>query len=81
MSREKSYKEVVEELVEETTALKYSITRLANVLEETNRMFLVQESDKEELEKLAQVVDRLDRSVNKLDSSVYRLATILKEKQ
>jgi len=80
---EKSYKETIMELVEETTSLKYAITNLANQIEKNNLILQTQtdlapfiEDLKEQYIKVAEIekaITGLTSIIDKLNVQLHKL--------
>jgi chromosome segregation ATPase len=80
---EKSYKETIMELVEETTSLKYAITNLANQIEKNNLILQTQtdlapfiEDLKEQYVKVAEIekaITGLTSMIDKLNVQLHKL--------
>jgi peptidoglycan hydrolase CwlO-like protein len=83
MSREKSYKETIMELVEETTSLKYAVTNLANQIEKNNLILETQtdlapfiEDLKEQYVKVGEIekgITALTSMIDKLNVQLHKL--------
>jgi septal ring factor EnvC (AmiA/AmiB activator) len=79
---EKSYKETIMELVEETTSLKYAVTNLANQIEKNN-LILQTQTDLapfiEDLKEQYVKVGEIDKAITGLTSMIDKLSLQLRK--
>jgi hypothetical protein len=66
---EKSYKKIVEELTEELEAVKYSLTRLADVIEQDFKLRIIEE---EHLTKIYEILTRMANATITIDPKILQ---------